>query len=265
MSDLQEFNKLFTVLEDRVVALDKREAEATRNIKTSEARYTFLKDEIKKLEQQRDQHVESHIEAVKQAKTAQETANQDLANIETAGLRLKAQHEQKNKVLVDQLAVLETRLSDTNHNITAARQVIAGLTEQKTNLLAEIERLKQTIVSKKFDIEQVEENLIKQKTNADEELLAIKNSIDTAKRELSEVIGNTTKAHDELSEVNLKIKTAGSRLGETNKAHDKLLKQDQERSKALDIREAALTEQERQLEVRIITSRRRNPALEKTA
>lgn len=257
MSKLAEFVALFTSLEDRVVELDRKDSQLAVELKSKESRCRFLVKENKELEDKRNKQIVELTAATKLAKDTQTEAEQKLTDIKNETARATQDSDQSKRVLGNKLDSLKVELDSVGGKITSGRRLVAELKQEKADLITEIEALNKQKSDKKAEVKRVEYSLAAVAADADEQKLVIKNDIAQANKELDELNDHILDAEQDIIAADERLEAAKTQLRSITIKALAPAKALDERAKALDVREASIAEQERQLQVRIITSRRR--------
>lgn len=263
MGQLAEFVALFTNLEDRVIALDKKDSRLNVEVKSKEARRNFLIKEIKRLVEERNKHIADKAIVAAHSLKAQAEADKKLTDTKNQTAGVTQNHDKTIKNLSDKIDYLKTEIDAVNDDIKTKNGVITKLKQVKIDLTAEIEELNKQLVDKKVEAQQLYEDLMIKKEAFEREIGTIGRDKMAAETQLQKVNTQVQEAEISLAAVDLEVGKANKELIEVNKTAKDTTKTLNDRSKALDVRESVIAEQERQLQVRIITSRRRTSALEK--
>lgn len=264
MLNLQKFSELFTELENEVVSLDKKKADLAGTLTTLEAREVFLKGSVSEMDKQAKEAQKKHAEDeqsrqeildalddtivevkgyIKELENDRVTASAELVSIKTTHAKTLAK-------LDEDIKSKNTRLLEQDQEISYKKSELATLKTDRTKLLQEQTAIESQIQAKKADLNDLNDEF--------ETRFAQKNE------DYQGVVDDLNDKREELKTTTEKLSVAQTELAKTKIKDQEFRKYETEARTALETRGKALEEEERQLQVRIITSRRRNPALAKT-
>lgn len=262
MADQHELSKLLAEFQTEVNDLEKRQKQLTQSCNTLEAKKVYLESKVKKL-------TDTSLQAEEKATSSVKTKTDELVAVEvklTANQKTLENLERKAKEAESTLA---TAIKDTEIEVIRRNKL---LNEKKQELTA----LEGIVAGAEQELQITHENMAVAAGN----LATLDAEIEQTKVEHNELIKElneeATQAHTRISGLNKqilntenelknlqnKVASARSELAEVAKQKAAFKDYETKARGALAAHESAIMERERQLDIQIVTSRRRHGVLD---
>lgn len=252
-----KFNDLLASAKQEVDELAKRETSLQRTIKSLEGRETFLTTDIKKLEARREAVLLAIDIQIKKNTAVQQEADKRLVATRAETTQLTAEHETLKSTYQTEISELQATVDGLNTDVSDRRNELAELLKAKTDWQDELAVLKADILAAREEIKSFDEKINQARTAADEQIADFDASVKLAESQLKTIQSQTSDATEELKAINEKIEIANVTLADTTKQHNDFIEYEKRARKALKDAEESLLRKEEQLDVQIVTSRRR--------
>ena len=258
----QKFNELFAELENEVVELDKKKTALDGAIMTLQARETYLKGSVADLNKQAKEAQKGQIEA-------EQTRQEELDALDDTIFQVKEhikglENDKKiAKAELDSLKVsCEKQLKELDEQIIAKKDQseLDKQIEDKHSLINNLEaQISETKEALNSLVEDIEAKTVEH-DNALKELATQANEFD---KEYQLAVSRLEDKTEELDNIEEKLKDAQSQLTEAERKDREFKDYEKKAIAALETRESALLQGEKQLDIQIVTSRRRHGVLDK--
>jgi chromosome segregation ATPase len=263
VADLQELSKLFTELQSEVGTLIKRKTDFTReNIKLEarvhylNGRITSLEDEITTIKAKKQTAIDGLEKEISMLKKACVAAQREKQRIYTAIEVAKSTASAAQKARVAEDERLEAAISDKTHALQGIREEVEI---EKGNLVV----VQGDIVTANRILTALAEKVEAKKTATASKIATLDASIVAAKEKHRNVVSKLEDTQDELEEIDQKLTQKRIEA----EAHDKKRQEFQEYEKrattALEARESAILEREKELDRQVTLAGRRHGILDK--
>ncbi len=262
MDAQQKLSQLFAELENESTALAKKKADLTGEVTTLTAKQQFLTGSIADLGKERENSSAKHTQAVQKRYTELKELDQVITGLKTdigkLGERKKVaeaelqgvqvSHEKQIKILDEQIKIKQDH-SELNKQI-----------EDKHNL---INTLDSQISDHKQILNKLDEDLEFETSESKKALGKLSTKIDEAEKNYQLAVGKLDDKLDELEDLGQKITEAEAIIAEAVIKRKEFNAYEQKAIKALEARESALVQGEKQLQTQVVTSKRRYGVLDK--
>lgn len=172
----------------------------------------------------------------------------------------------KEQAVEADLAVMqrttETEVGKFNKQLKAKRAELEVLKAEKQNLLDELTDVKSDILSHSQNLSVLGAEFTQAQLEHEQLMQQLEVLVDEKRREVGKLKQQVDDVFGDYQKVCDKVAAEQQLLAELRQQQQEFLDYETRANKALKTREIALLEQERQLEVRIVTSRRRNGVLD---
>jgi chromosome segregation ATPase len=262
VADPQKFNQLLDEAKAEAVTLEKRLAELERDCNSATARKAFLQQELIDLKATNEAALQAANEAVAVIQDKQQHAERRLVEAEAAAAQLRSDYEVKNSQLAVEQATLQKQSDELQQQIAERRQNLADLAKEKDTLQQKLDDLEESCAAKESEIQELSDTVTRAEETTALTIAELGSQVVSAQEGLDSLVAETLSASQRLEQVNQQVRSAETKLAAVHTKHQSFLAYEKRAKKALETYEKSLMEKERQLDVRIVTSRRRSGVLD---
>ena len=262
MAALLKFNELFTELENEVATLDKKKVELNTSVTTLQARETYLKGSLAELDKQSRNTQKKQAEAEQLRQEELDALDDTIAEVKGY---IKELENDKSIVIaeLDSMKVLRGKVIKELDEQIKLKKDQSELDKQIDDKHDLVNKLESQISEHKEAINKLGEDIEAKTVEHNKALQELATEANMADNDYQSAVTRLEDKSEELDGIEEKIKIARSELNEVEGKDREFREYEKKAVAALEAREAALLQSEKQLDIQIITSRRRHGVLDK--